>query len=95
MTVARALDALPPGARPVMVGDRKYDISAARTHGLPAVGVLWGVAQNTRCSAPAPIRSSGHPRISWVFSRPDSRTEAGAAGAVRQGQATLRRADGH
>lgn len=42
-TVARALGELPVGARPIMVGDRKYDIAAARHHGLPSIGVLWGI----------------------------------------------------
>jgi phosphoglycolate phosphatase len=40
--VARALHALGrPGA--VMVGDRSFDIVAARAHGLPAIGVSWGI----------------------------------------------------
>ncbi len=43
--VARALTALRGrGAGPVaMVGDRSYDIVAARAHGLPAIGVTWGI----------------------------------------------------
>jgi phosphoglycolate phosphatase len=26
-----------------MVGDRRYDVLGAAAHGLPCVGVLWGV----------------------------------------------------
>ena len=41
-TVARAQQAL--GARdPVVVGDRHYDVEAARACGLRAIGVTWGV----------------------------------------------------
>jgi phosphoglycolate phosphatase len=41
-TVARAIRAL--GVRaPVMVGDRIYDIEAARACGLRVIGVTWGV----------------------------------------------------
>ena len=41
-TVARAQQAL--GARnPVVVGDRFYDVDAARACGLRAIGVTWGI----------------------------------------------------
>jgi len=40
--VGRALDALDRAAA-VMVGDRSFDIVAARAHGLPAIGVSWGI----------------------------------------------------
>ena len=43
VTVARAIQELPPKARPVMVGDRKHDIAAAHEHGIHAIGVLWGI----------------------------------------------------
>jgi phosphoglycolate phosphatase len=43
VTVERALGVLPIGARPVMVGDRRYDIAAAREHGLASIGVFWGI----------------------------------------------------
>jgi phosphoglycolate phosphatase len=43
VTLGRALAALDGGASPVMVGDRLYDMVAAREHGLVAVGVLWGI----------------------------------------------------
>lgn len=44
-TVGRALPALGAvePARVAMVGDRHHDVSAARAHGLVAVGVLWGI----------------------------------------------------
>ena len=41
-TLGRALQQL--GApRAVMVGDRSFDILAARAHGLPSIGVTWGI----------------------------------------------------
>jgi phosphoglycolate phosphatase len=43
LTIARALEGLPYARRPVMVGDRKFDVLGARAHELPCVGVLWGV----------------------------------------------------
>lgn len=42
-TIAMALDALGHPARAVMVGDRHHDVEGARAHGLPCVGVLWGI----------------------------------------------------
>ena len=41
-TVAQALAALGGPARPVMIGDRLYDVEGAREHGVPTIGVLWG-----------------------------------------------------
>jgi phosphoglycolate phosphatase len=43
VTVGRAIQELPPSSRPVMVGDRKYDIAAAHEHDVLAIGVLWGI----------------------------------------------------
>jgi phosphoglycolate phosphatase len=43
LTIARALEGLPHARRPVMVGDRKFDVLGARAHDLPCVGVLWGI----------------------------------------------------
>jgi phosphoglycolate phosphatase len=40
-TLERALAVLP--AAVALVGDRRYDIAAARSHGLLAVGVVWGI----------------------------------------------------
>jgi phosphoglycolate phosphatase len=41
-TLGRALEALRP-TRAVMVGDRSFDILAARAHRLPSIGVTWGI----------------------------------------------------
>lgn len=41
-TVERALAALGPGVV-ALVGDRRFDVAAARAHGLLAVGVTWGI----------------------------------------------------
>jgi phosphoglycolate phosphatase len=41
--VATALQALKPSGGAVMVGDRKYDVEGAHAHGVPAIGVLWGM----------------------------------------------------
>jgi phosphoglycolate phosphatase len=43
VTVKRAIEELPSGARAVMVGDRRYDVIAAHANGIPAIGVLWGI----------------------------------------------------
>jgi phosphoglycolate phosphatase len=42
-TLERALEALPADSEPVLVGDRIHDIDAARAHGIPVIGVLWGI----------------------------------------------------
>jgi phosphoglycolate phosphatase len=41
-TLGRALHALGP-TRAVMVGDRSFDVLAAQAHGIPAIGVTWGI----------------------------------------------------
>ena len=43
VTVERAMREFSPDADLVMVGDREHDITAAREHGIRAVGVLWGI----------------------------------------------------
>jgi phosphoglycolate phosphatase len=43
LTIGRALARLPHARRPVMVGDRKFDVLGARAHEMPCVGVLWGI----------------------------------------------------
>jgi phosphoglycolate phosphatase len=43
LTIARALEGLPHARRPVMVGDRKFDVLGARSHDMPCIGVLWGI----------------------------------------------------
>jgi phosphoglycolate phosphatase len=50
-TIGRALERLPAGSSPVMVGDRKYDVLGAREHGLSCVGVLWGVGDEEELRA--------------------------------------------
>jgi phosphoglycolate phosphatase len=42
-TIASALAALGSPAKPVMIGDRFYDVVGALQHGIPTIGVLWGV----------------------------------------------------
>jgi len=42
-TVGRALEAVPSAERPVMVGDRRFDVIGAGAHGVACVGVLWGI----------------------------------------------------
>jgi len=37
-------------ARSVMVGDRRHDVVAAKCHGLPAIGVLWGFGSGAELS---------------------------------------------
>ena len=59
-TVERALRHV--SGRVVMVGDRRFDIEAARHHGLRSVGVLWGIG------AEAELRSAG---ADALVERPD------------------------
>ena len=40
----------------LMIGDRKYDIEAARDNGLAAVGVLWGFGSVDELTTAAPNR---------------------------------------
>jgi phosphoglycolate phosphatase len=56
-TIARALTALPPNARPVMVGDRLHDVHGAAAHGIPCIGVLWGIGSE------AELREAGATQI--------------------------------
>ncbi|QEC49759.1 HAD family hydrolase [Baekduia soli] len=43
LTIGRALRDLPHSRRPVMIGDRKFDVLGARAHDVPCIGALWGV----------------------------------------------------
>jgi phosphoglycolate phosphatase len=44
VTIVRALEYLPSGCEePVMIGDRHHDVDAARAHGIPCIGALWGI----------------------------------------------------
>jgi phosphoglycolate phosphatase len=55
-TLAAALDALGP-TRAVMIGDTTFDIVAAVAHGLPGIGVAWGIG------ATADLEAAGASRI--------------------------------
>jgi phosphoglycolate phosphatase len=66
ITVGEALGALRP-ARALMVGDRSFDIAGAHAHGLPAIGVSWGIGScdelvsagaDLIISAPGELRSA-------------------------------------
>ncbi len=56
-TIGRALAGLPGVRRPVMVGDREYDVIGARANGLPTIGVLWGIG------SAAELRAAGAWRL--------------------------------
>ncbi len=49
-----------------MVGDRRYDMTAARAHGVHAVGVLWGFGTDEE------LRSAG---AHWLITRPQELLE--------------------
>jgi phosphoglycolate phosphatase len=51
VTLGRALQHFAPRVRPVMVGDRKYDVIAAHAHAIPAIGVLWGIGSQDELRA--------------------------------------------
>jgi phosphoglycolate phosphatase len=55
-TLGRALHELGP-TRAVMVGDRSFDIAAAQAHGLPGIGVTWGIGSH------AELHEAGADRI--------------------------------
>jgi len=42
-TIAAAMRMLGNPRRAVMIGDRSYDVVGAQAHGLPSVGVTWGI----------------------------------------------------
>ena len=50
-TIRRALGGLPAGSRPVMVGDTRFDVEGAHEHGLPCIGVLWGIGSEEELQA--------------------------------------------
>jgi phosphoglycolate phosphatase len=45
-TIDAALDALEGPERALMVGDRFHDILGAKAHGLPSIGVKWGIGRS-------------------------------------------------
>jgi phosphoglycolate phosphatase len=49
-TLGRALAAL-QAEEAVMVGDRSFDVAGARTHGLRAIGVTWGIGSAEELAA--------------------------------------------
>jgi phosphoglycolate phosphatase len=55
-TLAAALAALGP-ANAVMIGDTTFDIVAAVAHGMPGIGVAWGIGD------PADLEAAGASRI--------------------------------
>src|SRR6185312_4893158 len=67
-TLGRALHTLGP-TRAVMVGDRSFDVSAAHAHGLPAIGVTWGIG------TPGELHDAGAER---TIDRPDELPGAAA-----------------
>ena len=71
-TLGRALHELGP-TRAVMVGDRSFDVVAAQAHGIPAIGVTWGIG------TPLELHEAGADR---VIERPG---ELPAAAAVLLG----------
>ena len=50
-TIGRALAALAPDARPIMVGDRLHDVHGAAAHGIDCIGVLWGIGSREELTA--------------------------------------------
>ena len=61
LTIARALEGLPHARRPVMVGDRKFDVLGARAHELPCVGVLWGIGSERELREAGAVALVGEP----------------------------------
>jgi phosphoglycolate phosphatase len=59
-TVAAALAALGP-TRAVMVGDRSFDMIAARAHGIPGIGVAWGIGSRAELEAAGASRIAAAP----------------------------------
>jgi phosphoglycolate phosphatase len=59
-TVAAALAALGE-ARAVMVGDRSFDMVAARAHGIPGLGVGWGIGSRAELEGAGAQRIVGAP----------------------------------
>jgi phosphoglycolate phosphatase len=60
VTLGRALHELGDVDRAVMVGDRLFDVRAAHAHGIPCIGVTWGIGTSeelTEAGADALIAS--------------------------------------
>jgi phosphoglycolate phosphatase len=71
-TIGRALAELPGVRHPVMVGDREYDVIGARAHGLPTIGVLWGIgsAEELRAAGAWRLAAAAHELPALVASAP-------------------------
>jgi phosphoglycolate phosphatase len=76
-TIGRALAAL-RAERAVMVGDRSFDILGARTHGLAALAVTWGIGSAAELSgADAIIDAPAHlPSVASRLLAPASPTSS-------------------
>jgi phosphoglycolate phosphatase len=59
-TLGRALRGLGE-TRAVMVGDRSFDVLAARHHGIPAIGVTWGIGSAGELETAGADRLIAHP----------------------------------
>lgn len=76
-------------SRPVMVGDRDYDVEGAAANGMPAIFVTWGYGKP---GGQGSIAQVGHPRerfrCCWAEPRPVS---AGSASGWSDGPGCARR----
>lgn len=61
-TVGRALQTLPGARRPLMIGDRRFDVAAAAAHGIDCVGVLWGIGSEEELRTAGAAAIVGQPR---------------------------------
>jgi phosphoglycolate phosphatase len=71
--VKAALEAADAGAdRALFVGDRADDVRAARTHGVAAIGVLWGNGsqEELESAGAAYVAASVADLVAWITSRP-------------------------
>jgi phosphoglycolate phosphatase len=52
----------------VMIGDRAVDVMAARTHGVPTIGVLWGYGsrEELQAAGAAPLCATPHELADYV-----------------------------
>jgi phosphoglycolate phosphatase len=62
VTIARALTRVPRARRPVMVGDRSYDVVGAHANAVPAVGVLWGIGSREELTVAGADHLVTHPQ---------------------------------
>lgn len=76
VTVGRALRTLSAGSRSAIVGDRMFDISAGRVHGITTIGVLWGIGNETE------LRDAG---ADFVIESPAQLAEVLRGGNMRAG----------